>query len=56
MSPPRPSCGCLWWRRFAQAHEALLLPDDPIIVLQLDALAERERHRRRTLLPPAQAR
>jgi hypothetical protein len=26
--------------------EALLLPDDPIIVLQLDALAERERHRR----------
>jgi hypothetical protein len=35
--------------------EALLLPDDPIIVLQLDALAECE-HRRRALPPPARVR
>jgi hypothetical protein len=27
--------------------EALMVPDEPIIVLQLDGLAERERHRRR---------
>ena len=27
--------------------EALLLPDDVDVVLQLDGLAERERHRRR---------
>ena len=36
--------------------ETALMPDAPIIVLQLDALAERERHRRGTLLPPARAR
>jgi hypothetical protein len=36
--------------------EALLLPDDPIIVLQLDALAERERHRRQALPPPTRTR
>jgi hypothetical protein len=36
--------------------EAALLPDDPTIVLQLDALAERERHRRRALPPPARVR
>jgi hypothetical protein len=36
--------------------EALLLPDDPIIVLQLDALAERERHRRRAMPPPTRTR
>jgi hypothetical protein len=28
------------FRQSAQAHRALLLPDDPIIVLELDALAE----------------
>jgi hypothetical protein len=33
--------------------EVALLPNDPIIVLQLDALAERERHRRQALPPPA---
>ena len=27
--------------------EALMVPDEPIVVLQLDCLAERERHRRR---------
>ena len=27
--------------------EAALMPDEPIVVLQLDGLAERERHRRR---------
>ena len=27
--------------------EALMVPDQPIVVLQLDGLAERERHRRR---------
>jgi hypothetical protein len=27
--------------------EALMVPDKPIVVLQLDGLAERERHRRR---------
>jgi hypothetical protein len=27
---------------------AALMPDEPIVVLQLDGLAERERHRRRT--------
>jgi hypothetical protein len=27
--------------------EALMVPDEPIVVLQLDGLAERERHRRR---------
>ena len=26
--------------------EALLMPDEPLVVLQLDGLAERERHRR----------
>jgi len=26
--------------------EALMVPDEPIVVLQLDGLAERERHRR----------
>jgi hypothetical protein len=26
--------------------EALMLPDEPIVVPQLDGLAERERHRR----------
>ena len=26
--------------------EALMVPDQPIVVLQLDGLAERERHRR----------
>jgi hypothetical protein len=36
--------------------EAALLPDDPIIVLQLDALAKRERHRRQALPPPARVR
>ncbi len=29
--------------------ETLLLPDEPLVVLQLDGLAERERHRRRAL-------
>ena len=33
--------------------EGALLPDHPMIVLQLDALAERERHRRQALPPPA---
>ena len=28
--------------------EALMVPDDVHVVLQLDGLAERERHRRRT--------
>jgi hypothetical protein len=27
--------------------EALMVPDEPIVVLQLDGLAERERHRRK---------
>jgi hypothetical protein len=36
------SLGCLRRR-----IEALLLPDDVRVVLQLDGLAERERHRRR---------
>jgi hypothetical protein len=27
--------------------QALMVPDEPIVVLQLDGLAERERHRRR---------
>jgi hypothetical protein len=31
--------------------EALLLPDNVDVVLQLDGLAERERHRRRALSP-----
>ena len=31
--------------------ETALLPDDVRVVLQLDGLAERERHRRRVLLP-----
>jgi hypothetical protein len=36
--------------------EALLLPDEVDVVLQLDALAERERHRRRAMPPPARVR
>jgi hypothetical protein len=43
-SPARPSCG----RRCK--IEALLLPDNVRVVLQLDGLAERERHRRRALV------
>jgi hypothetical protein len=33
--------------------EALLLPDEVCVVLQLDGLAERERHRRRAQAQPA---
>jgi hypothetical protein len=36
--------------------EVALLPGHPMIVLQLDALAERERHRRQALPPPGRAR
>ena len=36
--------------------EAALTPDDHIIVLQLDALAERERRRGGVLPPPGRAR
>ena len=32
---------------------AALLPDEPLVVLQLDGLAERERHRRRAQVQPA---
>jgi len=35
--------------------EALLLPDDVRVVLQLDGLAERERHRRRAKVTPPSA-
>ena len=31
----------------AAAIEALLMPEESLVVLQLDGLAERERHRRR---------
>ena len=50
-SPARPSCGrpvvALSLGGLRRKIEALLLPDDVEIVLQLDGLAERERHRRR---------
>jgi hypothetical protein len=36
--------------------EALMLPDDVDVVLQLDGLAERERHRRRAAPPPLRVR
>jgi len=35
--------------------EGALLPDHPMIVLQLDALAERERHRRQALATASSA-
>ena len=55
-APSRP----LWSSRVSlgglrRRIEALLLPDDPIIVLQLDPLAERERHRQ-ALPPPTRTR
>jgi hypothetical protein len=36
--------------------EALMLPDEVDIILRLDGLAERERHRRRGAPPPARVR
>jgi hypothetical protein len=36
--------------------EALMLPDEPHVLLILDGAAERERHRRRAAPPPARAR
>jgi hypothetical protein len=36
--------------------EELMLPDEVDIILQLDDLAERERHRRRGAPPPARVR
>jgi hypothetical protein len=36
--------------------EALILPDQPHVLLILDGAAERERHRRRAAPPPAGAR
>ena len=44
------NCGRLWWRSslggLRRKIEIALLPDDVRVVLQLDGLAERERHRR----------
>jgi hypothetical protein len=36
--------------------EALMLPDDVDVILQLDGLAEREPHRRRAAPPPLRVR
>ena len=50
-SPARPSCDtpivALSLASLRRRIEIALLPDDVRVVLQLDGLAERERHRRR---------
>ena len=50
-SPPRLSCASLWSQLslggLRRRIEALMVPDEPIVELQHDGLAERERHRRR---------